>query len=254
MTVLIPEWYARPDKVGALSTLRSGGCSLAPYDDGSGQGGLNLGLHVGDDPAKVERNRFLLKAHLPAAPSWLTQVHGNQVLDASLVQDAPQADASFTTKSGVVCAILSADCLPVLLCDSSGSVVAAAHAGWRGLASGVLENTVRKMRQAGGVNLMAWLGPAIGPQQFEVGEDVRAAFAHLGAEAERAFIKIENLPVNLPVKYLANLPLLVQLVLARVEVRGITGAEECTVSNPERFYSFRRDGITGRMASMIWIS
>lgn len=250
MNLLIPKWHAPPDKVGALSTLRSGGCSLSPYDDGSGKGGLNLGLHVGDDPAKVLRNRLLLRSHLPAEPAWLTQVHGNMILDASRVQGVPQADASFTTQSGVVCAILTADCMPVLLCDSKGCVVAAAHAGWRGLAGGVLENTVQAMRQAGGIDLMAWLGPAIGPQQFEVGEDVRAAFAHLGDQAMRAFIALENLPG----KYLANLPLLVQLVLARVDVKHITGGTDCTVSDPQRFYSYRRDRITGRMASMIWIS
>ena len=250
MNLLIPKWHALPDKVGALSTLRSGGCSLTPYDDGSGKGGVNLGLHVGDDPAKVLHNRSLLRSYLPAEPAWLTQVHGNLVLDASEVQGVPQADASFTTQSGVVCAILTADCMPVLLCDSKGRVVAAAHAGWRGLAGGVLENTVQAMRQAGGVDLMAWLGPAIGPQQFEVGEDVRAAFAHLGYPAMRAFTAIKNFPG----KYLANLPLLVQLVLARVDVKTITGGNDCTVSDPQRFYSYRRDRITGRMASMIWIS
>ena len=253
MDLLIPTWHAMPDKVGALSTLRSGGSSLAPYDDSSGKGGFNLGLHVGDDPDYVLRNRLLLKSYLPAEPAWLTQVHGNTVVEASQVQGVPLADASFTTQSGVVCAILTADCMPVLLCDRSGSVVAAAHAGWRGLAGGVLENTVKAMRQAGGMDLMAWVGPAIGPQQFEVGEDVRVAFAHLGAEAAQAFTAIENLPRNLPNKYLANLPLLAQLILARVAVHHVTGCNACTVSEPARFYSYRRDGITGRMASMIWL-
>ena len=253
MDLLIPTWHTLPDKVGALSTLRRGGTSMAPYDDGSGEGGFNLGLHVGDDPACVLRNRLLLKSYLPAEPAWLNQVHGNTVVAASRVQGVPQADASFTTQSGVVCAILTADCMPVLLCDTSGSVVAAAHAGWRGLAGGVLENTVKAMRQAGGVDLMAWMGPAIGPQQFEVGEDVRAAFAHLGAAAAQAFTAIENLPRNLPNKYMANLPLLVQLVLASVDVHHFTGGTAGTVSEPARFYSYRRDGITGRMASMIWL-
>ena len=195
------------------------------------------------------RNRALLKAQLPAEPAWLTQVHGNRVVDAATVLDAPEADASVTTQPGVVCAILSADCMPVLLCDSRGQVVGAAHAGWRGLAAGVVENTVRAMQEAGADRLLAWLGPAIGPQQFEVGEDVRAAFAHLGRDAEQAFVAIQGQSG----KYWANLPQLARLALARVGVTQVAGGADCTVSDAQQFYSFRRDRITGRMASLIWI-
>ena len=163
--------------------------------------------------------------------------------------DAPEADASVTTQPGVVCAILSADCMPVLLCDSRGQVVGAAHAGWRGLAAGVVENTVRAMQEAGADRLLAWLGPAIGPQQFEVGEDVRAAFAHLGRDAEHAFVAIQGQSG----KYWANLPQLARLALARVGVTQVAGGADCTVSDTQQFYSFRRDRITGRMASLIWI-
>ncbi len=252
MNLLIPKWHVVPEGVAALSTLRSGGISVAPYDDGSGigTGGLNLGLHVGDDPLTVAHNRMLLRQRLPRDPVWLNQVHGNRVVEATTIQGVPEADASFTTQPGVVCAIMTADCMPVLMCDRAGKVVAAAHAGWRGLAGGVLENTVNAMREAGASELMAWLGPAIGPARFEVGEDVRAAFAHLGEVADSAFSPI----VNLPGKYLANLPVLVRLVLARSGVTAITGGTDCTVSDPAHFYSFRRDKITGRMATLIWIN
>jgi YfiH family protein len=240
---LRPEWPDAPDTVGALSTLRAGGISGAPYDS------FNLALHVGDDPVLVLQNRALLRKQLPAEPAWLTQVHGNLVVDAALVHEAPAADASFTNQAGVVCAIMTADCMAVLLRDKRGSVVGAAHAGWRGLASGVLENTVQAMRHAGADEVLAWLGPAIGPQQFEVGEDVRSAFTHLGPQAEQAFLPI----LGLPGKYLADLAQLARLALARAGVTQVMGGELCTVSDPQRFYSFRRDQVTGRLASLIWI-
>ena len=255
LATLKPEWQAHrqahgqalwsdtSDKIGALSTLRVGGVSIAPYDS------LNLALHVGDDAAAVLQNRARLKTLLPAEPAWLTQVHGNRVLDAALVIDAPAADASFTNQAGVVCAILTADCMPVLLRDRRGRVVGAAHAGWRGLAGGVLENTVSAMRQAGADELQAWLGPAIGPQHFEVGEDVRAAFASLGGQADAAFVSIAGKPG----KYMADLPQLARLTLLSAGVTQISGGHDCTVSDPQRFYSFRRDQVTGRMASLIWI-
>ncbi|WP_016832968.1 polyphenol oxidase family protein, partial [Herbaspirillum lusitanum] len=146
MELLIPDWTGIPANVGALSTLRSGGFSQGPYDDGQGGGGLNLGVHVQDEPAHVQRNRALLRSILPAEPSWLTQVHGVNVADAVQVQGAPDADACIASEPGAVCVMMTADCLPVLLCDVAGSVVGAAHAGWRGLAGGVLENTVSAMR------------------------------------------------------------------------------------------------------------
>ena len=243
------DWPTLPQNVAVLSTTRTGGFSRAPYDDGSGQGGLNLGDHVADDAEAVLRNRVRLREQCPSEPVWLKQVHGNVVVNAAMVDGVPEADASFTTQAGVVCAILTADCMPVLFCDQRGSVVAAAHAGWRGLSLGVLENTVAAMRAAGANDVMAWMGPAIGPQKFEVGSDVVQAFAHLGAVAQSAFIPLKQKPG----KFLANLPLLVKCVLNKQDVTQLFGGADCTVSDAQRFYSFRRDGVTGRMASLIWI-
>lgn len=242
-------WPGLPANVGALSTTRVGGVSLAPYDDGAGGGGLNLGTHVGDAPEAVADNRDRLRALLPAEPAWLTQVHGTRVLQAATVAGMPEADASITTTSGIVCAIMTADCMPVLLADVSGSVVGAAHAGWRGLAAGVLQNTVAAMREQGATEIMAWLGPGIGPQAFEVGDDVRVAFEHLGVKSLEAFRPIAAKPG----KWLADLPALARLTLANEGVLRVAGGHDCTVSDARRFYSFRRDRITGRMASLIWI-
>lgn len=242
------QWPGLPASVGALSTTRAGGVSVAPYDDGAGGGGLNLGTHVGDAPEAVERNRMLLKQQLPAEPAWLTQVHGVGVLDAARVDGSPRADASIADRPGVVCAIMTADCMPVLLADAQGKVVGAAHAGWRGLADGVLENTVAAMREAGAGELLAWLGPAIGPAAFEVGDEVKSAFARLGPQAAAAFM-----PCTAPGKYLADLPRLARLALAGVGVTQVAGGDCCTVSDARRFYSYRRDRVTGRMASLIWI-
>ncbi len=244
------DWPTQPKNIAVLSTTRMGGFSRSPYDDGSSEGGLNLGDHVADDAEAVQRNRQRLREHCPSDPVWLKQVHGSKVVNAAMVDGVPEADASFATQAGVVCAILTADCMPVLFCDRHGSVVAAAHAGWRGLASGILENTVAAMRAAGAADVMAWMGPAIGPQKFEVGEDVVQAFAHLGAVAESAFVPLTERPG----KFLANLPLLVQCVLNKQDVMHIAGGRDCTVTDAQRFYSFRRDGVTGRMASLIWIS
>jgi hypothetical protein len=246
-----------------LSTLRSGGVSRAPYGDGSSSdsgGGFNLGVHVGDDAGSVRHNRMLLQSALPGHPAWLTQVHGNLVLDAAEVGDAesesaaPVADASFATARGAVCAILTADCLPVLLCDAQGGVVAAAHAGWRGLAGGVLSETLAAMRARGAGEILAWLGPAIGPRQFEVGSDVVKAFMDGvvddfgAAQVAAAFVALEGRPG----KYLADIYALARCALAQGGVQRIAGGQYCTVSEPLRFYSYRRDGITGRQASLIW--
>lgn len=244
---IIPEWPAAAFAVGAVSTTRRGGVSHTPYDDGAGGGGFNLGLHVGDDALRVAENRARLRAMLPAEPVWLSQVHGAGVVDAAEGQDVPEADASFTSRPGVVCAILTADCLPVLLADSAGAVVAAAHAGWRGLAHGVLQNTVARMRQAGAGDIVAWLGPAIGPERFEVGAEVRAAFVDGDAAAGAAFIAQAN------GKYMADIYHLARLALASCGVRAVSGGGHCTVTEASLFYSYRRDGVTGRMASMIWI-
>lgn len=247
MELLIPDWPAPLANVGALSTTRKGGVSLESYDDGAGGGGLNLGVHVGDDPARVGQNRKLLQTLLPVEPAWLTQVHGVTVLDAAMVADAPEADACIATRPGSVCVVQTADCLPVLFCDLQGRVVGAAHAGWRGLAHGVLKNTVNAMRDAGASEIIAWLGPAIGPQCFEVGQDVLDAFTSCDPEMARAFRP------HGAGKYMADIYVLARLALAGTGVQDVYGGGRCTVSEKDSFYSFRRDRVTGRMASLIWL-
>jgi YfiH family protein len=249
--LILPDWPGAPAHIGMLMTTRRGGVSRAPYDDGHGGGGLNLGTHVGDHAVDVQRNRDLLQALLPAQPAWLTQVHGAQVVDAAAVSppnmQPTEADASIARGPGAVCAIQVADCLPVLFCDSAGSMVGAAHAGWRGLAGGVLGNTVAHMRQAGAGDILAWLGPAIGPQRFEVGADVLQAFVARDPAAQAAFAPIAG------GKYLADIYQLARLALGRVGVASVAGGGFCTVSEAQRFYSYRRDGVTGRMAALVWI-
>ena len=238
--LLQPDW-ALPAGVGALLTTRAGGQSVGPFAS------FNLGGHVGDDPLAVAANRARLRGFVPADPLWLSQVHGAAVANADVSEGVPEADAVLARSSRRVCAVLTADCLPVLLCDDDASVVAAAHAGWRGLAAGVLENTVREM----GVpphRLRAWLGPAIGPAAFEVGDEVRAAFVAYDPEAATAF-------VARPVagKWLADLFVLARRRLVAAGVTRVSGGGVCTVSAPQRFYSYRRDGVTGRFASMVWL-
>lgn len=244
---LIPRWDA-PSNVAALATLRYGGYSAGPYDDGIGGGGLNLALHVGDDEATVLRNRALLRQHLPAEPVWLNQVHGNVVVDAAEAAIGVTADAIIAAAPGQVCAVQTADCLPVLFSDTAGRVVGAAHGGWRGLASGVLENTVARMREKGAEHIVAWLGAAIGPQRFEVGEDVREAFRPRHARAPDAFLALEGSPG----KFLADIYMLARLLLQQAGVDEVGGGHACTVSD-RNYYSYRRDRVTGRMASLIWI-
>ncbi|MRW93599.1 peptidoglycan editing factor PgeF [Duganella sp. FT80W] len=254
---LIPHWPGLPDNVGVLSTTRRGGVSPAPYDDGMGSGGLNLGSHVGDHALNVSRNRAIVREMLPEEPVWLSQVHGTVVADVAAVapDTVPEADAALSTTPRKVCAIMTADCLPVLFADKQGKTVAAAHAGWRGLAAGVLENTVQAMRSSGAGAITAWMGPAIGQYQFEVGPDVRQAFLN-GAfspsdvrHVEAAFSTIEGKPG----KYLADIYGLARYLLHRAGVAEVHGGEFCTVSNSGRFYSYRRDGVTGRQATLIWI-
>jgi YfiH family protein len=250
-----PEWPDAPANVGALATTRQGGFSIGPYDDGAGGGGLNLGMHVGDDPATVYRNRALVAAELPGPPAWISQVHGVAVVDAASVQPGQPvrvADASIATAPGVVCAVMTADCLPVLFADLAGTVVGAAHAGWRGLAAGVLAETVAAMRAAGAGEITAWLGPAIGPSQFEVGGDVLESFLASGVDegqVRAAFRPFEGRPG----KYLADMSALARLLLARDGVTRVWGGNHCTATERERFYSYRRDGVTGRLASMVWL-
>ncbi len=248
-----PNWPDAPSNVLRLSTERAGGVSRAPYDDGQGNGGLNLGTHVGDDPQDVGRNRQLLKSVLPNEPIWLTQVHGSRVVDADGLDDVdqrgvPQADAIVTSTPQRVCVIQTADCLPVLFCSMDGKIVGAAHAGWRGLAAGVLQNTIHAMREKGAGDITAWLGPAIGPQSFEVGQDVYESFINIAAGNSMAFQALHERG-----KYLADIYLLARAILQQEGISRISGGGFCTVAEKTRFYSYRRDGITGRMASLIWI-
>lgn len=240
---LVPDWPV-PAGVHALITTRAGGVSRAPYDS------LNLGDHVGDDPADVAANRRCLRQALMGAgePVWLEQVHGTCVIDAALERPGTspvQADAAFARLPGACCVVMTADCLPVLFCDASGSVVAAAHAGWRGLCAGILEQTVAAM----GVpahTLLAYLGPAIGPQAFVVGDEVRAAFVAHDAAAAAAFSP------QTTGKWLADIYHLARLRLSACGVDRVFGGTWCTVGDATRFFSYRRDGRTGRMASLIW--
>ncbi|MCG9065017.1 peptidoglycan editing factor PgeF [Laribacter hongkongensis] len=242
MQNLTAGWPA-PARVRTLVTTRDGGVSLAPYAS------LNLGQHVGDDPAAVAENRARLRACLPAEPFWLNQVHGIGVQEACA--DAPDvppdADAGFTRQPGVVCAIMTADCLPMLLADRSGSVVAAAHAGWRGLCNGIIEATIARMAVPAN-DILAWLGPAIGPDAFEVGPEVRAAFMAHDPTAASAFTAIPD------GKYLADIYLLARQRLNACGVTEVHGGDACTVTERERYFSYRRDGRTGRMASLIWLA
>lgn len=249
-----PDWPDLPASVGALATSRDGGVSVGPYDDGKGGGGLNLGLHVNDAPDAVQANRARLQAFLPGRPAWIAQVHGADVVDASTVgadQPVRTGDASIASEAGVVCAILTADCLPVLFADLDGRVVGAAHAGWRGLAGGVLGATVRAMRAADAGEITAWMGPAIGREAFEVGQDVIDAFlaALPGAPTRACFTDYPGRPG----KYLADMFTLARLMLAADGISRVHGGGLCTASAPQRFYSYRRDGVTGRQASLIWL-
>ncbi|MCG9024768.1 peptidoglycan editing factor PgeF [Laribacter hongkongensis] len=242
MQNLTAGWPA-PARVRTLVTTRDGGVSLAPYAS------LNLGQHVGDDPAAVAENRARLRACLPAEPFWLNQVHGIGVQEACA--DAPDvppdADAGFTRQPGVVCAVMTADCLPVLLTDRSGCVVAAAHAGWRGLCNGIIEATIVRMAVPAN-DILAWLGPAIGPDAFEVGPEVRTAFMAHDPTAASAFAAIPD------GKYLADIYLLARQRLNACGVTEVHGGDACTVTERERYFSYRRDGRTGRMASLIWLA
>jgi YfiH family protein len=237
---IIPAWPA-PRGVRALSTTRRGGVSAAPYDS------LNLALHCGDDPVAVRRNRELLaqRLALPGEPMWLTQVHGCRVARAGVAAPLCQADASYTEDAGLICVVLTADCLPLLLCNWAGSRVAAVHAGWRGLAGGVIEAAVASFPDLPG-DLLAWMGPAIGPEAFEVGAEVLEAFVEGDPWCEQAFRARGS-------RWLADIYALARRRLQRLGVGFIGGGDLCTVSAPDRFYSYRRDGTTGRMASLIWI-
>lgn len=238
-----PQWPA-PAGVRALITTRAGGVSGGAY------AGFNLGMRSGDAIETVARNRAELRSWLPAEPLWLRQVHGTTVVEADGRNGSPEADAALARRPGIVCAVLTADCLPVLLCDEQGSMVAAVHAGWRGLCSGVIEQTLRAMDRRPAA-LLAYFGPAIGPAAYEVGAEVRAAFIS-AAHGDSAETAAAFAPGG-PGKYYADLYALARLRLARSGVQRIYGGGYCTYTERERFYSYRRDGVTGRMASLIWM-
>ena len=245
---IIPDWPA-PKNVRALQTTRNGGVSNAPYDS------LNLGSHVGDAPLAVARNRMLLEPLLPSEPVWLKQAHGTVVADAAQADCWPEADACVSSHAGAVCVVMTADCLPVLLCDDQGSVVGAVHAGWRGLCGGVIEQTVCAMHVKPAA-LVAWLGPAISMQKFEVGNEVRATFIAKQPQAAAAFIPYPSSPLPLAgegEKYLADIYQLARLRLNMLGITRIHGGGLCTYADHERFFSFRRDGVTGRMGTFIWL-
>jgi len=235
---LTPDWPA-PDNVHAATTLRTGGVSCGAYSS------LNPAMHVGDDADLVQQNRQIIKQmlRLPGDPVWLEQIHSNRAVQAVITEPLQQADASYTAESGVVCAVMTADCLPLLVCTADGSQVAAIHAGWRGLLAGVIGNTLTAMKNA---DLLVWLGPAIGPDCFEVGSEVRTAFLEKSTAFTTAFNEQSN------GKWLADIYQLARIDLAMLGVTKVYGGGFCTVTEHERFYSYRRDKQTGRMATLIW--
>lgn len=241
---IVPDWPA-PARVHALMTTRQGGVSVAPFDS------FNPAMHVGDAPLAVAENRRRLRTLLPAEPLWLNQVHGIAVARQGAGESVPEADASVAHASDQVSVVLTADCLPVLFCDRAGTVVAAAHAGWRGLAAGVLEATLESMQVLPG-EVLAWLGAAIGPQAFEVGPEVREIFIGQHADAASAFISHPS--ALTPQRYYADLYALARLRLTKAGVMAVYGGGLCTFKEAQRFYSYRREGQTGRMASLIWLS
>ena len=243
LNLIIPNWPA-PANVKALQTTRVGGISLAPYNS------LNLGSHVKDDPLHVAHNRQLLSEFLPSEPVWLNQVHGINVVDAAQTNCVPDADASFSTRKNVVCVTMTADCLPILICDTAGTLVTSIHAGWRGLCDGIIEATIAKL-PAKPANLMAWLGPAIGSNAFEVGAEVRTQFIAQDGQSETAFKPHGG-------KYLCNIYQIAAQRLNNCGLNQIYGGgidtDFCTFTQNDQFYSYRRDGVTGRMATLIWLA
>ena len=240
---IVPDWPALPG-VRSLITTRLGGVSLSPYDS------FNLGGHVGDSPEHVEQNRAMLRAILPSEPIWLEQVHGIEVVDADITRfrvRKPQADASVSRLPGTVCAVMTADCLPVLVASKDGLMIGAAHAGWRGLLYGVIEATIASMN-VDSAELQVYLGPAIGPLHFQVGPEVREQFIMVDRQATDAF---QPGPGD---RWLADIYMLARQRLIGIGVlpESIHGGGSCTVSRPDLYYSYRRDGVTGRMASLIW--
>ena len=245
MSFCVPDWPA-PDNVRSAITVRAGGFSEGPFNQN------NLAFHVGDMVADVQANRDALKTmlNLSRSPVWLNQVHGTEVIYAPDAKDIPDADGSFSDQAGVPCVVMTADCVPVLLCDQNGTQIAAVHAGWRGLANGILRKTLSQFSSV--KNILAYLGPAVGPQAFEVGVDVREAFlGNVQNSVHRGAIKKAFIDSN--TKYLADIYALARAELHSCGVSAVHGGEFCTVNDPERFFSYRRDQVTGRNASLIWL-
>jgi YfiH family protein len=237
---LAAEWPA-PFHVKALTTLRSGGVSLGSYAT------FNPAMHVGDSPKSVLANRQRLKSdlQLPSEPSWLNQIHGATVIEAADWQTPPDADACYSYEAGRVCIVMTADCLPILICDRDGTCVCAIHAGWKGLLAGIVTATIKHLPKT---ELLVWLGPAIGPERFSVGAEVHEAFADKAAAFAKAFTAH-----SADGYWLADIYRLAALELQDLGIDRVYGGGLCTVGDPERFYSYRRDGVTGRMASLIWM-
>ena len=235
---LIPDWPA-PANIHAATTLRTGGVSLGAFSS------LNPATHVSDDNERVRQNRQIIGAmlDLPAEPIWLEQIHSNRAVKAVKTALLEQADASYTNESGIVCAVMTADCLPLLVCSTDGAQIAAIHAGWRGLLAGVITNTVVAMQQQ---DLLVWLGPAIGPDCFEVGPEVREAFLEKSVTFNDAFKQQGN------GKWLADIYQLARIELAALGIVNVYGGTHCTFTEHEYFYSYRRESQTGRMATLIW--
>ena len=239
------QWaqWACPENIKACTTLRHGGVSEGVYRS------LNVAAHVGDVPEAVAENRARLKnlLHLPGEPVWMTQVHGTLVIDATTANTEDEADGAIADMPGIVCAVMTADCLPLFLCDQDGTRVGVLHVGWRGLAAGIVEQGVKSMDVAP-AQLLAWLGPAIGPGQFEIGDDVHEQLGGTSDERAHAFK-----PSGRPGHWLADLPKLASLRLQALGVNSISQSSACTKSDADNFYSHRRDGVCGRMASLIWL-
>ena len=235
---LVPDWPA-PANIHAATTLRTGGVSLGAFSS------LNPALHVGDDNKQVGLNRQIIREMLDLhdEPVWLDQVHSNRAVKALKTTSLQQADASYTDESGIVCAVMTADCLPLLVCSSYGTQVAAIHAGWRGLLAGVISNTLEAMQKQ---DFLVWLGPAIGPDCFEVGSEVRDALLHKSTQFNPAFKAQSNS------KWLADIYQLARVELSAIGITKVYGGSHCTFTEHERFYSYRRDAQTGRMATLIW--
>ena len=245
---IIPEWNV-PKNIKALQTTRQGGCSQAPYDS------FNLAEHVNDNLTNVLKNRQKLATYLPSEPVWLNQIHSNIIVDAGHSTIGIDADGSYSHTAGCVCAVMTADCLPILICNQQATVVAAVHAGWRGLLNGILEQAVHKIIHAGycqADDLAIYLGAAIGAEKFEVGNEVRQAFIDNSIEKEKTdacFVALEN-SNN---KYRADIYQLARVRLLSLGIENISGGNYCTYTEQERFFSYRREGVTGRMASLIWL-